>query len=217
MNEAMLPWLESQGLHSPLVPFDRVVDCANGPDCQIDDSADFLNSLREALEDEPNRKLFLYLPPEDDKFYQHPERWFRATLKSFPVAKFDIEAACKSYALELHTACVFHAMAVLQFGLHAMANDLGVSFKHSIGLAERQDVTAGIVEKIKPLRHMPKSDKNDETLTFFSGCAAQFRYLKDAWRNHLARMREAYDREQAQSILSHVRDFMEHVSMRLQE
>ena len=42
----------------------------------------------------------------------------------------------------------------------------------------------------------------------------QFRYFKDAWRNHVCHQREHYDVNQAYSVLIHVADFMEAVSKR---
>jgi hypothetical protein len=108
-------------------------------------------------------------------------------------------------------------MGVLQSGLYAMAMDLKVPFKHSIELADWNGVISGVEAKIEPLRHMPKSDKQDEMLSFFSTCAAQFRYFKDAWRNHVAHMRKDYGAGEAWQTLGHVRDFMELLSTHLHE
>jgi hypothetical protein len=36
----------------------------------------------------------------------------------------------------------------------------------------------------------------------------QFRYFKDAWRNHVDHGREHYDEHQADTILTHTIDFM---------
>jgi hypothetical protein len=217
MDAVMRPWLHSHHMFSSIDRLDRVMEYAAEAGSHVDDVANLLTTLLQAMEDELKRRKFLYVPHEDAEMYEHPEKCFSKTLTAFPSAKHDIEEACKCFALGLYTACVFHSMAVLQVGLYAMAKDLGVSFKHSIQLAEWQGVIAGIEAKIEPLRHMPKSDQRDELLSFFSGCAAQFRYFKDAWRNHVAHMREVYSRVQAQSVLLHVQDFMEQVSTRLQE
>ena len=74
-----------------------------------------------------------------------------------------------------------------------------------------------IESKISDLRSLPKGQAKDDLLTFYSEGAVQFRYFKDAWRNHVAHLREEYDRDQARSILTHTCDFMEHLAKNLRE
>jgi hypothetical protein len=179
--------------------------------------ADRLTVLLEVMEDELKKRVFLFVPMERAYLYQDPEEWFRKVIPSFPSSKHDAMEASRCYAFGCYTSCVFHCMGVLQSGLYAMANDLKVPFKHSIELAEWNCVISGIEDKIDPLRNMPKSDKRDEMLTFFSGCAAQFRYFKDAWRNHVAHMRKDYSAGEAWQIFVAVRDFMQLLSTRLHE
>jgi hypothetical protein len=186
-------------------------------DIRADELARDYKRVREGLFAEIKRHKFLYLPAPGETHFNQERLFGDAVYDKFPSARNDVREAGNAFAFEMYTACVFHAMAVLQVGLYAMANDLGVSFKHSIELAEWQGVIKGIEDKIEPLRHMPKTDQRDDLLSFFSGCASQFRYFKDAWRNHVAHMREVYDRGQAESILLHVKDFMQQVSTRLQE
>jgi hypothetical protein len=109
-----------------------------------------------------------------------------------------------------------------RFRAKAAWSDLGEIIKSGpvdkvAELEEWNGVIAGIEGKIEPLRHMPKSDQRDEMLSFFSSAAAQFRYFKDAWRNHVAHMRKDYDTGEGWRTLVHVRDFMELLSTRLHE
>jgi SNF2 family DNA or RNA helicase len=78
-------------------------------------------------------------------------------------------------------------------------------------------VIDNIESKISDLRSLPKGQAKDDLLTFYSEGAVQFRYFKDAWRNHVAHLREEYDRDQARSILTHTCDFMEHLAKNLRE
>ncbi|MDA0256446.1 MAG: hypothetical protein O3C25_01710 [Chloroflexi bacterium] len=59
-------------------------------------------------------------------------------------------------------------------------------------------------------------DWRDEQ-AFCSEAALQFRYLKDAWRNHAMHGRDAYDAERAQRIVDHTRHFMQQLATRLRE
>lgn len=218
MNANMRPWLLSHELSGSVDRLDRVVAYADDPNCHIDDLADQIKTLMEALEDELTRKVILYIPHDDMKFYSRPELWFPKSTSAFPSAKPDIEEACKCYALERYTACVYHSMGVLQAGLYAMAHDLGVILKYPVQMAEWQEVISAVEVKIEPLRQLPRNHpQRDELLSFYSGCAAQFRFLKDAWRNHVAHIRERYSGSDAHTILIHTRDFMEYLSTKLHE
>lgn len=48
-----------------------------------------------------------------------------------------------------------------------------------------------------------------EQQKFYSETASQFMYLKEAWRNHVTHVRDAYDEGRAFSILNHVRELMQ--------
>ena len=217
MDNLMRPWLKAHGLTATTDRLDRVVEYLDDPDRHIDDMADKLAILLEVMEDELRRRIFLFMPPQNEWLFREPEKWWAKTIVAFPSAKHDATESCRCYSVGCYTASVFHCMGVLQAGLYAMAIDLKVPFKHSIELAEWNGVISGIEDKIEPLRNMPKSDKRDEMLTFFSGCATQFRYFKDAWRNHVAHMRKDYGAGDAWQTLTHVRDFMELLSSHLHE
>lgn len=218
MDNIMRPWLKSYRLVATIDRLDRVMEYLDDPDRHIDDMADKLTMLLEVMEDELRRRFFMFLPAGSAALMREPESWWgERVMSAFPSAAQDAIAACKCYAVGCDTACVFHCMGVLQSGLYAMAIDLKVPFRQSIKLEEWHGVIAGIEAKIEPLRQMPKSDKRDEMLTFFSECAAQFRYFKDAWRNHVAHMRREYGSGEAWQTLVSVRDFMRVLSTRLHE
>lgn len=218
MNANMRPWLETHELFGSIDRLDRIVAYAADPDCHIDDLADKINTLMEVLEDELTRKIILYVPHDDVKFYSNPEKWFPETLISFPSATYDAKEACKCYALERYTACVYHSMGVLQVGLYALAGDVGISLKFPVELATWGDILRKIEEKVAPYADLPRGDSlRDRYDNLYSREASHFRYLKDGWRDHVAHMREVYDQNKAHTSLTHVRDFMESLSTRLHE
>jgi hypothetical protein len=218
MNANMRPWLKDHELGASLKRLNRVIGYADDPDCHIDDLADLIGTLMETLEDELEEKMVFYIPIDDAKIYGHPEDWFPETLISFPSATYDIKEACKCYALERYTACVYHSMAVLQIGLCALAKDVGIALRFPVELAEWGDILRAIESKIEPYEHLPRADPLRQKYdNLYSGCASQFRYLKVGWRNHVAHMREVYDQNKAHTALTHVRDLMEFLSTRLHE
>ncbi len=217
MDNLMRPWLKLYGLKSTIDRLERILEYLDDPDRHIDDMADKLTVLLEVMEDELRRRTFLYVPLANAELLRAPEKLWGKALTAFPSAKHDAVEASRCYAVGCYTACVFHCMGVLQSGLYAMAIELKVSFKHSIELTEWNAVISGIESQIEPIRHRPKTDERDEILTFFSGCAAQFRYFKDAWRNHVAHMRKDYGAGEAWQTMGHVLDFMKLLSTRLHE
>ena len=98
-------------------------------------------------------------------------------------------------------------MRVLEHGLRALA--LRVSLTIPAELQNWHNIIDQIEKEIRTLQQAPRTAERDAELKFCSESAAQFRYFKDAWRNHVSHAKEAYDSFQAESIMSHVRDFMQ--------
>lgn len=177
----------------------------------------YIETLIEAMIGQLARRYYVFMPSDVANLYKEPLGQFARSLFRFPSIKNDVEEACRCYALERYTASVFHSMGILQIGLYSLAAEVKVSFPFNIELADWQAVIAQIESKIRAMQNLPKSDEKDDKLSFFSELAVQFRYFKDAWRNHVAHLREEYDKDQAHSILVHVRDFMELASTKLRE
>jgi len=109
-------------------------------------------------------------------------------------------------------------MRVAETGLQALAKDLNVVLKNDrpIEYEDWTNILHAIDDKIEKLRH-PQTQENQESIQFYSQSAAQFRYFKDAWRNHVSHARESYDLLQAESNFAHVREFMQDLAKRLSE
>lgn len=176
-----------------------------------------LGVLLQSIRKELATSLFLQLSESEAALYRTPFGQMLKTFVAFPSAKADITDASRCYALGLSSACVFHCMGILQCGLYALANKLGVEFQWSIQLENWQNIIESIESAIRETERAKKSDTKDADLKFYSESAVQFRYFKHAWRNHVCHQRERYDIHQAQSILTHVGDFMELLSSRLKE
>jgi hypothetical protein len=176
-----------------------------------------LLTLSETIMDELVRRTFLFVSTSKAEFFTSPENRFPKSWNSFPSAQHDITEACRCYATGHNTASVFHCMGIVQGGLHALANDLNVAFPFPIVLAEWKNVIDQIESEIRKLEQLKRGQIKDEKIKFYSTVAVQFRYFKDAWRNHVAHFREQYDEHQALSILNHTRDFIEYLSEEIAE
>jgi hypothetical protein len=215
----MRPWLEAHSLEASVDRTTRIAELlADEESVAPLPVITAVDTLIETLEDELKRRYFLYMPAEDAKLYQYPAALFSKTVTAFPSVQSMVNGACQCYALDQPTACVFHCMGVLQAGLYAQATALNVAFNYPLHLAEWHTIIQRIEAKIREMREgLPKGDLRDDLVSFHSEAASQFRYFKDAWRNHIAHMRAEYDRDVAHSILTHTKDFMEQIAERLNE
>jgi hypothetical protein len=96
-------------------------------------------------------------------------------------------------------------MRVLERGLGALAVKFAVDFKHT----NWDNVIGQIESKIKKMDSSLGLDWKEQQ-RFCSQAATQFRFLKDAWRNHVMHVSNVpYDAGRAFSILVHVGEVMQ--------
>jgi len=162
---------------------------------------------------ELKERLFLFVPPDHASLFEREALFGNEVNAAFPSASKDVRSAGTCLALGLSTACVFHSMRALEPALRSLAEAVSETFS-----VEQWHVVINRIEsKIEALRESSKSPQRDANLEFYSTAAKEFRYFKDAWRNHVMHARGTYDDADAIKILEHVGDFMRHLSERLRE
>lgn len=172
------------------------------------------DEISNCAQSELKRIYFGYISPaKQDELLQAKTLW-QSTILAFNDAEKDAEMASRCYALECNDACVYHSMMVLEHGMLALAKKLGVK---GAGSRAWQTIIEDIEREIEKRQKTLRAKKPSDFLTFLSEAAKEFRYFKDAWRNHTAHGRADYDENDARKVLIHVRDFMEHISTRLKE
>jgi hypothetical protein len=132
------------------------------------------------------------------------ENEWGAVIASFPSVEDEATAAVDCIALDHGTAGVFHLMRVLELGLGALAGNVGKTFNNQMWNGIIDEIESAIKEL---QRTLPKAER-EKRLPFLSEAAKEFRYFKDAWRNHVAHGRTSYDANQAIGVMTHVRAFM---------
>ncbi len=174
-----------------------------------------------ALDSEMGKQFFLYVLPEDAELYKNPLDVFAKVVAAFPSTSGNVIEACRSYALGRYMACVFHCVGILQYGLFALADEVKVELPTPLRMADWCTLITRIEGRIKEFKNpptsQPKSEAREATLAFYSECSLHFRHFKDAWRNPVAHLRLEFDQREADGILSHTREFMEHLSGRVKE
>lgn len=177
------------------------------------DGAEVKVRLDELLYDllaELRTPMFLYVAPEKRELYEQIAAPFGELVQDkFPDAAGDIAAAGRCLALDEPTACVFHLMRVLEHGLRAMATQFGVPFQ----VDSWHKVIKGIEDGIATRRNTNKpgglTEKDRAEITHYSDAASQFRYFKDAWRNHVSHARVSYSERDAEKVWTHTKEFMQ--------
>lgn len=157
------------------------------------------------------RHLYLRVPYEDREYFERVPM-SRESAEAFPSAVRDMEAAGRCFALNEWTACVMHCMRAAEFPIAALAKALNLNssspnWQVVLNECERE------IRKIGP--DCGPEWKKDEQ--FYSEVALSFRFLKNAWRNHVMHGREFYDRMEAEKIVTHIAEFMHRLSTRLSE
>jgi hypothetical protein len=173
-----------------------------------------LQDLQAGIRKEGEDHLSISIPPARGKLLQQSPGFWSDVHKAFPSASMDCTSAMMCYACDEGTASVFHSMRVLECGLKALSDALGLPFGSDVW-----HVTIDRIEsEIRELERVwPKGQNKSEFLKFYSEAAKEFRYFKDGWRNYVSHRMSVYDGSQALSTMNHVRDFMQTISSRLSE
>jgi hypothetical protein len=167
-----------------------------------------LTSLGMNLTSEMQTHMFMRIFPERSDCYEHSELFGASVGANFASATRDIKDAGTCYAVDRNTACVMHLMRVLEVGLNTLATELHVAFDRR----NWENVINDIDAEIKKINGPSWGADWKEKLQFYSGAAKDFRYFKDAWRNHAMHHREHYDASEAKSIFEHVKAFTAHLA-----
>lgn len=171
-----------------------------------------LEELRHDLLDELGKPVFVEVEAGRRDLFEQTAPPFGVDVESvFADARDDISAAARCLALGQWTASVFHSMRVLEHGLRALAAKLSLP-PDAVVLENWNTVIERIEKAIRDLQNQPKSLLKAETLEKYSKAAVQFRYFKDAWRNHVSHSRASYDEGAAQSVFNHTKQLMQHLA-----
>jgi len=200
------------GLRTTMVTFNKLNYLLSQPRATTGEYRELIKELRGRLSDEMMGQLFLHIEVRKADYYNAPLVGLDTIIVHFPSAIPELEEAARCFALSRNTACVFHSMRVLELGLVALAG----YFQVPIDRPNWHEILTDIESQVKKLGPDDGTEWRDKQ-QFGSEACTQFRYFKDAWRNHTMHVRQVFDEGRAQSILDHVKDFMKHLATRLQE
>jgi hypothetical protein len=129
---------------------------------------------------------------------------------------FELSEAAKCLALDRPTAAVFHLMRIMEIGIRAIADCLGIP--DPIKPAERN--WGKILEKIKgqiDLKWPNTADKMSGDGAIFESLYATLDAAKNPWRNGTMHVESKYTDSEAENMFSVVKAFMMKLSSRLDD
>lgn len=170
-----------------------------------------ITNLKKRIEDELKGRTFLGIDPGEARTYMNAGWIGEEVLNKFPGLHWEAAEAGNCFALERDTACVFHLMRILEYGLASFAESLNVP----IANPNWHQVLTACEAKIKTLIFQDPARKADEP--FYNNAALEFRHFQRALRNHVAHARERYSHGEAADVMAHVASFMKEISERLRQ
>jgi hypothetical protein len=185
--------------------------------------------IREAFAKELAQKQFAFIPTAKACYFERCAQFGRRVNKQFPTAAREIKEAGNCLAADLNTAAVFHLMRIVEYGLRALAKDLGVRIpKKPLELAGWDEIIVQIGKKVEIKLNPPQPagggrpkprnfKRKAEDREFYRGVIGQFYEFKDVFRNRVMHARGTYDALTAQSLFGRVRDFMRRLAVKLSE
>jgi hypothetical protein len=165
--------------------------------------------LRSDLSSDLKVHLFYAVPASESSLMTDPEPFGSVVGAKFSTAAVDIRSAGQCLALDQWTGSVFHCMRVLEHGLRVLAVEAGLSMTATVELENWKNIIDRIEKAVRDLEGTPRTPERVEKQKRLSTAASQFRYFRDAWRNHVAHSRESYDKTEAQRVWTHTKEFME--------
>lgn len=140
---------------------------------------------------------------EHDKMFEEVKLLYD---RPWPIALTNLDSARFCYVYEEFTASVFHSMRAVEKILTTVADSLtGVDLSRE----QWQTLIERIESEIKKLDALSKGADREKKQTFCSEIAMQFRYIKNAWRNHVMHGRTTYKEKEAREIWWHVKRMVE--------
>lgn len=202
-------------IQNRLVPF--FMAWAGGASHQI--MVTELAGLQVAFERELAHKKFIYMLPDEIKFFEQEALFGQAANDAFPSAKSNIKQAGNCLAADLNTAAVFHLMRVVEVGLHSIAKHPPTQITTNLPLQDEKwnAIITRLEAKVKAIKQTGASTAKTDEIEFYDGTLVEFNYFKDVWRNHVAHSQQPYDHNTALSVFEHVGNFMRRLATRIKE
>jgi hypothetical protein len=163
-------------------------------------------ALEDRFRDELDRHWLFWVDQDKAELYRANDHFGPWVTSRFPDAIDDIEEAAKCLALDRATACVMHLVRVMEVGLKAIAEPLGIPYAPSWESYLKQ-----ITTKIG-LPYDKKDPQWRGQEPFFRDVSGDLVAIKQAWRNPSMHVVRKYSPDEAGEVYVAVRRFMQRLA-----
>ncbi|HMH50637.1 MAG TPA: hypothetical protein VK548_10420 [Candidatus Acidoferrum sp.] len=193
-------------LEKVVLHVNRVVRIVKGEDCSYQQVAEYHRSLVERFTDEFSSVYCLALSADESSLYTNPAPFGAEIIGRLPEAAADIDESTKCLAVGRYTACVYHAMRVMEIGLNAVCVELGVPIYLPSWDAKLKKVDTALEGLAQQQGTLPR-----KRWGFFREVNVNWRSVQTAWRNQTMHIEKTYTQERAKEIHDAVKGFMRHL------
>jgi len=170
-----------------------------------------LNSVANSIEAELTTVTYFRLDHDGAKYFNNAQPFGEEVTTRFEFAIQDIEEAAKCLALSRGTAAVYHLMRIMELGLKALAQPLGIPYAPSWESYIKQ-----ITDKVTQ-QHSTKGVNWKKDEPFFKEILGDLQAVKIAWRNPTMHIVRHYTPDEAEDIFRAVRGFMKRLATRFSQ
>lgn len=163
------------------------------------------------LFDELNRLKLYHVEDRYVDLYENPQPFGDQVFTAFPSAVLDSQKAAQCLALGQPTAAMFHLMRVVEHGLTAYGEKLGIGYAPSWEAYERKLHREFSIEFNKRTKTWQREDG------FHKKVLGDITAIRIAWRNPTVHIVHDYDIAEAETSFLAVGQFMGHLSTKVKE
>jgi len=183
----------------------------------------------EAVELNAAKHRFLYVLSDRVEYFDNDSLFGDEVRSSFPSAAPDLREAGNCLAVECNTAAVFHLMRATEWGLRALASNLGVKKIRAskkpgskqytpLSYSEWEKILDGLQDAVDAkMQALKRGTAKQKLQEFYYPALQDIRGLRDAWRNHVMHTRSEYNREDAIAVFAHVKRLMQGLATKVSE
>jgi hypothetical protein len=175
-----------------------------------------IENITNRILDDLREQSFLHVRSIKVEFYDHPELFGANIGKKFGKINSEITNAGTCFALEQHTACVFHLMRVMEHCVQRFGTKLNVP------IDVKTEPWANIMDHVnKAIEKMPGGAKASPAVKATSAqkvrrqqmalAASRLDHVRLAWRNDVMHPKAKYDEKEAREVLMSVKAFLESI------
>ena len=180
-----------------------------------------LDELRQAIAEESHQSSFLVLSSLEQSYFSNVIQFGKIAPVKFKEIAGDIDEAYKCVALQRSTACVFHCMRILEFGVHRLAThfQIPLSVVNKLGKNQGKEWGSLCDQIVSHVKNLPDKTPEEQTLRLrFEDVAEHLQNVRME-RNRVMHARYAttkrYTHSKAVNVLEETKDFIEKLALLL--